>query len=309
MLIKASIGSRAPGQEWPLQDTIPKSTPSMERFRHVQPLTLSKPPPNERPLKIATSDPDESYSARTSYSLCSDGTSFKHPSQPSDPSTLPKVTNRRSFMESPPEMFNSDSSWPLTGSTNTSYSSMWPHEKSLPPTPSRSRGVSLCQSRRGVSGDDYRMSANYESYRQPIPQSNERPQSWNPRVDAEFDLNLDRAILGTSLARDHRIAARREEHADEQQAFALESVFNNRKVVEPASNRNSMNGFRGKFDEFRSSLPPPIKEHVSEGQRHRQAMTRIVNERNLNPAQFDTSPKHARYFVIKSYNVCLRHHS
>jgi hypothetical protein len=272
----------------------------MERFPRVQPLTLSKPLPPEHPQK--TDLPDESYSARTSYSVCSDGVSFKYPQF--DPSSLPKVGNRRSFIESPPDMYNSDVSWPLTGSTNTSHNSLWPHEKSLPPTPSRSRGVSLTQSRRGVSGDDYRTSATYDTLRS-MPVHNERPASWNARADAEFDLNFDRAILGTSLARDHRLAQRREdEGVEEQQAHALESIFNTLKVTEPASNRSSMNGFRErKYDDYRTSLPPSIKEHVTEAQRHRQAMTRIINERSLNPAQFDTSPKHARYFVIKSYNV------
>jgi hypothetical protein len=292
----------------------------MERVRRVQPLTLAN-PPSERPLKIATSDPDESYSARTSYSL-SDGTSFKYGAQPFDMTTFPKVSNRRSFIESPPDMFSGDLAWPLTGSTNTSYGSVWPHEKSLPPTPSRSRGVSLAgQSRRGVSGEDYRMSGNYDtSTLRSIPtHTTERPASWNPRVDStDFDLNLDRAILGTSLARDHRLALRREEEGvEEQQALALESIFNTLKISETPSNRSSMNGFPSKkysYDEkkynydseyrdHRSSLPPPKDTQAMEAQRHRHAMTRIVNERGLNPAQFDTSPKHARYFVIKSYNV------
>jgi hypothetical protein len=138
----------------------------------------------------------------------------------------------------------------------------------------------------------------------------ERPASWNPRVEStDFDLNLDRAILGTSLARDHRLAMKREEQGiEEQQVMALESIFNTLKTSEPTSKRNSMNGYRERkisYDDYhRTSMPPQIKEHLTEAQRHRQAMTRIINERNLNPAQFDTSPKHARYFVIKSYNVC-----
>jgi len=177
---------------------------------------------------------------------------------------LPRVNNRRSFVESPPEMYNSEFSWPLTSSTSTSHSSLWPHEKSLPPTPSsRSRGLSL--SRRPVPD------------RTSLPYS-ERPASWNPTAPADFQLNLDRAILGTSLARDHR--ATRDE---EQQAHALESIFNTLKIAE--NRRNTWD------------------ERQIEAQRQRSVMNRIVNERNLNPSQFETSPKHARYFVIKSYNV------
>lgn len=176
------------------------------------------------------------------------------------------------------------------------------------------------------------MSANYDTIRASSLNFADRPASWNPRYDqtfpsAEFDLNLDRAILGTSLARDHRMARREEESSvEEQQQLALESIFNTLKLSESPSNRSSMtNGFRdnrnytwtnddtyrndpreyNRNEHPRSSLPPPMKEApLTEAQRQRNVMNRIVNERGLNPSQFDTSPKHARYFVIKSYNVC-----
>jgi hypothetical protein len=182
------------------------------------------------------------------------------------------------------------------------------------------------------------MSANYESMRSVAHHpASERPASWNPRYDqpvpsADFDLgNLDRAILGTSLARDHRMARREEEvSVEEQQQLALESIFNTLKLSEPSSNRSSVtngSGFRDTRNytwtnddgyrndprnermeyprtEHRSSLPPQMKEApLTEAQRQRNVMSRIVNERALNPSQFETSPKHARYFVIKSYNV------
>jgi hypothetical protein len=178
------------------------------------------------------------------------------------------------------------------------------------------------------------MSANYDSIRTSSLNFADRPASWNPRYDqavssGDFDLNLDRAILGTSLARDHRMARREEETSlEEQQQLALESIFNTLKLSEEPSNRSSVtNGsaFRdnrnytwtnddayrndprteySRNEHPRSSLPPQMKETpLTEAQRQRNVMNRIVNERGLNPSQFDTSPKHARYFVIKSYNV------
>lgn len=193
-------------------------------------------------------------------------------------------------------MFGTDA-WPLTASTS-SHSSLWPHEKSLPPTP-RSRGTSLSAARKGAEEHPSRLSYDYTI--RPI----DRPASWNPRCDIpyDFDLNLDRAILGTSLARDHRVAKREEEtKIDEQQQIALESLFNTLKISEPPpSNRNSTGSA------VRSYVSPT--HEMSDIVRQRNVMSRIVSERGLNPAQFDTNPKHARYFVIKSYNVCFFHGS
>lgn len=168
------------------------------------------------------------------------------------------------------------------------------------------------------------MSGTCDTVRVPAVQSSyERPASWNPRYDAgsDFALNLDRAILGTSLARNHRTQPTTEESMEDQEHFALESIFNNLKLTETPSNRSSTtNG--SVFRESRNYTWPyddGYREHCStvsqsqaketthpgltESQRHRSVMNRIIYERNLNPTQFDTSPKHARYFVIKSYNV------
>lgn len=144
-------------------------------------------------------------------------------------------------------------------------------------------------------------------------------------------MNLDRAILGTSTARDHRLASRgvgimgsadETGSVEEQQQCTMESIFKALKLSESPKQRNSMpngsvggRGYTSWHDEFREqrissgSLAPAsvsVKETVTEQQRQRQVMSRIVAERGLNPNQFDTAPKHARYFVIKSYNVIPR---
>ena len=137
----------------------------------------------------------------------------------------------------------------------------------------------------------------------------------------DFDLNLDRAILGTSTARDHRLASRAVGgigvppaddcgSVEEQQQCTMESIFKALKLSESPKQRNSMPNARGYNswpDEFReqriSGSLVSGKETLTEQQRQRQVMSRIVAERGLNPNQFDTAPKHARYFVIKSYNV------
>lgn len=168
---------------------------------------------------------------------------------------------------------------------------------------------------------NHRVSANFDTIRTfPIQNPLDRPASWNPRCDAPtdlFDLNLDKAILGTSLARDHRLARKAEESVDDQQQAALDSVFNSLKLSEPTSNRSSVtNGstFRDSRnytwtsnDEYhrRSSMKeqPSSQMPMNDAQRQRNIMNRIINERNLNPVQFDMRPKHARFFVIKSYNV------
>lgn len=199
---------------------------------------------------------------------------------------------------------------------------MWSPEKSLPPTP-RSRGVSISASRR----DDYsrgRMSGTCDTIRSAAAQhAYERPQSWNPRYDVgnDFALNLDRAILGTSLARDHRMHLKNEENMEEQDPSTLESIFNTLKLSETPSNRSSTtNGsvFRDSrnftwphddgYREHCASVPQSAAKELphatlTESQRHRNVMNRILYERNLNPTHFDASPTHARYFVIKSYNV------
>lgn len=258
----------------------------------------------------------ESESTRTSYSFCSEATPFRYPQQ----YDLPKVTNRRSFVDSPPEIGNNDA-WPLT-STPSSQSAWWSHEKSLPPTP-RSRGVSISASRR----DEYargRMSGTCDTIRAAAAQSShERPVSWNPRYETanEFALNLDRAILGTSLARNHRVHPTRDENMEEHDQSALESIFNSLKLSETPSNRSSTtngsvyrdsrnptwlyeDGYREHCAPLsQSQVKEPSQPTLTEAQRHRNVMNRIIYERNLNPGQFDTSPKHARYFVIKSYNV------
>ena len=109
--------------------------------------------------------------------------------------------------------------------------------------------------------------------------------------------------MGTSLAKDHRMARRAEEDpaaAD----HGLESIFQSLKVSE--SNRSSSTNasiFRN-YTWNESDRRSSTQSALSEAQRHRTVMNRILNERNLNPTQFDTTPNHARYFVIKSYNVC-----
>jgi hypothetical protein len=219
-------------------------------------------------------------------------------------------------------MFNNDA-WPLTGSTSTSsHSTLWTPEKSLPPTP-RSRGVSISVSRR----DEHprgRMSGTCDTIRSAAAQHTyERPASWNPRYEVgnDFALNLDRAILGTSLARDHRMHLKNEENMEDQDPSTIESIFNTLKLSETPSNRSSTtNGsvFRDSrnftwpqedgYREHCASVPQsaakePPHATLTEAQRHRNVMNRILYERNLNPTHLDASPKHARYFVIKSYNV------
>ena len=235
-----------------------------------------------------------------------------------DTSLFPKATNRRSFIESPADIYGNESSWPLTStSTATSYTSngvQWTSlEKSLPPTP-RSRGVSL--SRRGT--EDYthqRPTFEHRMSEPPLVRSVSRPASWNPRctdIPADFDLNLDRAILGTSLARDHRL--KREETVEEQQNAALESILNTLKISsDPLPRHYSWTHTPSSEDQLprkEVSLPQHVPatataapSAMTDAQRQRQVMNRIVSERNLNPNQFDTNPKHARFFVIKSYNV------
>lgn len=167
-------------------------------------------------------------------------------------------------------------------------------------------------------------------------QSMERPASWNPRQsDDLFDLNLDKAILGTSLARDHRLQRRVAEdnhHSTGMQAddHQFETVLNTLKISELHSNRSSVSGslYRessgggrnytwsngeetgyapqrggGGLDRRSSMKEQSMQAVVTKAQRERSIINRIVNERGLNPSQFDTSPKHARFFVIKSYNV------
>ena len=88
---KGSIGTRA--TEWPLHDPVLKNPPNEPRFRQIPPLSL--PSKSERQsLQITACEEPESYSTRTSsYSYCSDP-SFKY-------YDIPKVTNRRSFVETP----------------------------------------------------------------------------------------------------------------------------------------------------------------------------------------------------------------
>jgi len=173
------------------------------------------------------------------------------------------------------------------------------------------------------------MSATYDSPHRSIQvqhQSMDRPASWNPRqCDDLFDLNLDKAILGTSLARDHRLQ-RRAEDCMNQGDDQFETVLNTLKISDLSSNRSSVNGslYReslggrnytwsngeegyqrggGGLDRRSSMKEQSMQAAVTKAQRERSIINRIVNERGLNPSQFDTSPKHARYFVIKSYNV------
>ena len=264
---------------------------------------------------------------------------------------FPKVTNRRSFVESPPEIFANEPSWPLTTNTAISPPSLWPPphtEKALPPTP-RSRGVSLSSQGYRMSGSGgtvYPQSSGTDSGRtiHVSHQTMERPASWNPRqCDEVFDLNLEKAILGTSLARDHRLQQRRAEdqHQHQHQNLAtmgiqddqFETVLNTLKISDLQSNRSSvsgslyrdsLNGGRnytwsngeeyqqrggggGGIDRRSSIKEQSLQAAVTKAQRERSIINRIVNERGLNPSQFDTSPKHARFFVIKSYNVSPPH--
>jgi len=136
------------------------------------------------------------------------------------------------------------------------------------------------------------------------------------------ELNFDKAILGTSLARDHRLQARNGRGSGDDSVddgLAFESIFNGLKVSDTiASNRSSLTSMYNRNytwnngNEFpdanrtstnTTSHQSKSEQVAAEAQRHRSVMNRIVNERGLNPAQFDVSPKHARYFVIKSYNV------
>ena len=175
------------------------------------------------------------------------------------------------------------------------------------------------------------MSGTYESPHRSIQvsrQSMERPASWNPRqCDDVFDLNLDKAILGTSLARDHRLQRRAEDgnHTGDEQ---FETALNTLKISDlQHSNRSSVNGslYRetpgrnytwstgcddgylpprgGGLDRRSSMKEQSMQAALTKAQRERSIINRIVNERGLNPRQFDTSPEHARFFVIKSYNV------
>lgn len=174
-------------------------------------------------------------------------------------------------------------------------------------------------------GDSLRSSFNPESLRaHEHPAS--RPASWNPARAADSwdlsELNFDKAILGTSLARDHRMQTRngRGSGDDSQDdGLSLESIFNGLKVSDPMhSNRSSSasmynrnytwNGNEFNNEPYRTSTVQQTKTEqaaaaAADAQRHRSVMNRIVGERGLNPTQFDISPKHARYFVIKSYNV------
>ena len=92
---------------------------------------------------------------------------------------------------------------------------------------------------------------------------------------------------------------------EEQQKLALESIFNTLKLSDHVpSNRSSTTSVVRNYSVPEEGYrPPPVKDAMSDTQRQRSVISRIVNERGLNPTHFDTSPKHARYFVIKSYNV------
>ena len=105
---------------------------------------------------------------------------------------------------------------------------------------------------------------------------------------------------------------------EEQDHPALESIFHTLKLSETPSNRSSTtNGsliresrnFTWPYEDgYREHLPQsqikePSPATLTDSQRHRNVMNTIIYERNLNPGQVETSPKHARYFVIKSYNV------
>jgi len=325
--------------------------PTIEpRFRQIQPATPLPPKPDRQVLKISTTtdpsivplDPEISaVPSRTSaYSFNSDASKYHSFNE------LPKVTNRRSFVESPVEVFNgTEVGWPLPTPTQTTQpNNYWIREKSLPPTP-RSRGVSLSLSRRGWSSDEFyppqqngsnRASMNYaDSLRSSLnPDStsfrtvdhpSSRPASWNPRAVDSWDineLNFDKAILGTSLARDHRLQARNGRGSGDDSmddGLSFESIFNGLKVSDTiASNRSSSTSMYNRnytwnngnefADANRTSTTTTShqgksEQAAAEAQRHRNVMNRIVNERGLNPTQFDISPKYARYFVIKSYNV------
>jgi hypothetical protein len=282
--MKTSIGSRAPGQEWPVSTIdIPKSVPQPEpRFR---PTFSARTKPDRRPLRISTCDPlDPEPPKQNRSSILTSENHFKYPY---DANALPKTTNRRSLIDSPPEILT-DLSWPLSSSTST-QSSIWNHEKPLPPTPSRQRGLSFTR-RTLPSTEEY------------PPSRRDRPQSWNPRclTDSELDINLDRAILGST-----RLTRSIDE--DEEQQLNMQSIFNSLQITESPKQRNSMPITNGRYwpaDDFREmpTQPQPPKE-PTEQQKQRQTMMRVISDRGLNPPQFDTAPKHARYFVIKSYNV------
>lgn len=112
-----------------------------------------------------------------------------------------------------------------------------------------------------------------------------------------------------------------EENMEDQDPSTIESIFNTLKLSETPSNRSSTtNGsvFResrnftwpqedGYREHCASVSQPAAKEPphatLTGAQGHRNVMNRILYERNLNPTHLDASPKHARYFVIKSYNV------
>ena len=316
---KTSIGSRARGQEWPSTNTVdlPQKTipPSIEpRFRPAS-FSADPPKPDRQPLRISTCDPLETdpYPTRrasTYTTSASDITqSFKYPY---DPTSLPKATNRRSFIESPPEILNSDLSWPLTSSTSTSYtSSIWTHEKSLPATPAsqRTRGPSFSTSRRTLPAtEEHPPSARGSLNLHDLRPRNERPQSWNPRCHylppEDFDINLDRAILGSTA----RLQTRQVHEDEEHQMNMAESIFNSLKLTESPKQRNSMpNGIRSYTwaDEYQQQRTTSggKESMMTEQQKQKQHMMRIISDKGLNPPQFDTAPKHARYFVIKSYNV------
>jgi len=151
-----------------------------------------------------------------------------------------------------------------------------------------------------------------------------RPASWNPRGVDSWDineLNFDKAILGTSLARDQRLQARNGRGSGDDSVddgLSLESIFNGLKVSDTiSSNRSSSTSMYNRNytwnngnefadpnrTSFTASHHSKTEQAAADAQRHRSVMNRIVNERALNPMHFDVSPKHARYFVIKSYNV------
>jgi hypothetical protein len=205
----------------------------------------------------------------------------------------PPKGKARQFIDTPPENL-SEAPWPLTGN-NTATSSPWPTmEKPLPPTPRAS--VSTTSTRRGLL-EEY-------SHRLSDSMRSERPASWQPRPDAEpLSFNFDKAILGTSLARDHRLR-RREDYEENN----LESSFNNLRL---SSERSSMASFQNGFRNYTWFANDDGGNDVRSSRssnpemRPRSILNRIISERNLNPTHFDITPKYARYFVLKSYNVYL----
>jgi hypothetical protein len=186
-----------------------------------------------------------------------------------DSSALPKANNRRSFMDSPLEMVTSDFSWPLSSPTSGTQTSPWTQEPSNRLS-SVSRRESTVQS--ALRGATFR---------------SERPASWNPRW-MDFDLSTV----------DSR--RRSEDEVEEHQKFTMESVFKSLKLSESPELRTETPPYRPQRGGYFDS--------ASETQKLRLRMARIVSERGLNPTQFDVAPKHARYFVIKSYNVWIRMH-